>query len=283
MSITTITSRPPFEESSPAAPEYWEARARRFARDGAGLRAVCSYGMPGFYNGYINLLQHRAIAPWVKRASGKRVLDVGCGVGRWSRLLSHAGATVTGVDLSETMIAEARRRACAEHLDDKTCRFLVADVAGLDLGEQFDFILTVTVLQHVLQPGGLHTSLRALAQHLDANGQMVLLEVAPSRPTARCDSNVFVARDESAYHHAFEQAGLRCVEMYGVDPAPFKTWVLPWYRRLPPMSAVTALAAATAASLPIDLLLARHLRKASWHKVFVVEHAVRSHSPGASC
>ena len=32
----------------PAA--YWEERARRFAGEGAGLGAVCAYGMPEFYN-----------------------------------------------------------------------------------------------------------------------------------------------------------------------------------------------------------------------------------------
>ena len=36
---------------------YWEERARRFAAEGAGLAAVCSYGMPEFYNRVIDLEQ----------------------------------------------------------------------------------------------------------------------------------------------------------------------------------------------------------------------------------
>jgi hypothetical protein len=35
---------------------YWEERARRFATDGEGLAAVCSYGVPGFCNRMIEFL-----------------------------------------------------------------------------------------------------------------------------------------------------------------------------------------------------------------------------------
>ena len=84
---------------------YWEDRARRFASQGAGLAAVCAYGMPEFYNKMIHCCQHLALAPWLNIAPGTRVLDVGCGVGRWSSLLAARGAIVTGMDLSPTMIA----------------------------------------------------------------------------------------------------------------------------------------------------------------------------------
>ena len=93
--------------------DYWEDRARRFAREGAGLAAVCSYGMPELYNRMIDHCQRLALRPWLEVAPGMRVLDVGCGVGRWSTMLAERGAAVTGMDLSPTMIAEAKRRAAA--------------------------------------------------------------------------------------------------------------------------------------------------------------------------
>ena len=90
---------------------YWEDRARRFAAQGAGLAAVCSYGMPEFYNRFIHLEQRLALAPWLRMPRGATVLDVGCGVGRWSLQLAARGAHVTGIDLSPTMVAQASQRA----------------------------------------------------------------------------------------------------------------------------------------------------------------------------
>ena len=40
--------------------------------------------------------------------SGKTVIDIGCGEGRFCRLLSELGAAVTGVDLTEALIEQAR-------------------------------------------------------------------------------------------------------------------------------------------------------------------------------
>jgi 2-polyprenyl-3-methyl-5-hydroxy-6-metoxy-1,4-benzoquinol methylase len=248
---------------------YWEARACQFATQGEGLAAVCSYGMPAFYNLYIDFLQSRALHDWLCVDAGTRVLDVGCGVGRWSRRIAHAGAIVTGVDLSPTMIAEARRRSTAEGLS-RRCQFLVSDIASLALNCRFDLILGVTVLQHILDDGRVGLALRGLASHLAPHSRMVLIEAAPSRRTNRCDSRVFVARDESAYQQLFRAAGLRCIERRGIDPAPFKTWLLPWYRELPGGIRQAALAAATVGAFPIDAVTARWSANASWHKLFVL-------------
>src|SRR5262249_18008949 len=98
------------------ARHYWEERARRFARVEDGLPAVCSYGMPRFYNAYIQATQRRALAPFVRVGPGDQVLDVGCGVGRWSLAMAARGADVTGIDLSRSMVAEAARRAAERGL-----------------------------------------------------------------------------------------------------------------------------------------------------------------------
>ncbi|PQJ33708.1 SAM-dependent methyltransferase [Salinibacter sp. 10B] len=60
----------------------------------------------------IDLIE-RDIAP----APAAHILDVGCGRGRHSRILARRGYTVTGIDLSEEAITEARARAQAENLD----------------------------------------------------------------------------------------------------------------------------------------------------------------------
>lgn len=258
-----------------ASADYWEQRARRFASSGEGLAAVCSYGMPELYNRAIQCSQRLALAPYLKVAAGTRVLDVGCGVGRWSRRLAARGAQVCGVDLSPTMIGIARERAAAQGLGGR-CRFLVQDLCQLDSGERHELILGVTVLQHILDPERLRRALERLAAHLEPSGRMVLLEASPVRATQRCDSPIFTARTRSAYLELFSECGLRLCGLRGVDPSPFRPWLLPRLAQLPRALRTASAVAASALSVPIDALFGRRAVQRSWHAVFVLAHAHRS-------
>ena len=249
---------------------YWEDRAQRFAAQGSGLAAVCSYGMPEFYNRMIHWSQHLALRPWLNIAPGTRVLDVGCGVGRWSTMLAGRGGIVTGMDLSPTMIAEAKRRANEKGVASR-CRFLVQDLARLDAGEKFDLIIGVTVLQHILDPEALRSAVQRMADHLAPGGRMVLLEAAPASIAQRCDTTVFRARQRHVYLDLFSQVGFELRAISGVDPAPFKTWLLPHLRRLPRPLAISAVAAVTLLSTPIDVTFGRLAVQRSWHAVFVLQ------------
>jgi SAM-dependent methyltransferase len=251
---------------------YWEDRARQFAAEGEGLAAVCSYGMPEFYNRVIDFCQWRALRPWLNAGPGTRVLDVGCGVGRWSRRLARRGADVMGIDLSPTMIAEARARAEKEGVVDR-CWFETQDLSQLDAGAQFDLVLGVTVLQHILDPVKLEAAIRRMAEHLAESGRMVLLEAAPARAAGHCDTSIFRARHRSEYLKLFAACGLRVHAITGVDPAPFKYTLLPHLKRLPRRLAIAATTLASALSLPIDALFGRHAVDRSWHAVFVLERA----------
>ena len=250
---------------------YWEDRARRYAAQGSGLAAICSYGMPEFYNRAIDLTQRLALQPWLNDVAGKPVLDVGCGVGRWSRWMAAGGAQVTAVDLSHTMTMEAKRRAEEEGLSAR-CRFLTQDLAELDTGEEYELILGVTVLQHVLDENRLECAVGRLRHHLSPTGRLVLLEAAPSLPNSSCDTAVFQARNLDFYLTLFARLGLRMETITGVDPMPLKTRFLPHYRNLPRALAVTGLFAATAVSLPVDAVWGRRCVNQSWHKVIVLRH-----------
>jgi SAM-dependent methyltransferase len=261
-----------------ATQPYWEERARRFAGNGGGLAAVCSFGMPLFYNRAIDLSQRLALRRWLRVVPGTRVLDAGCGVGRWSLRLAARGAVVTGIDHSATMIAEARRRAHSARLAG-SCRFLVQDLGALATGDRYDLVLSVTVLQHILETAALRAALQRLAAHLSLEGRLVLLEAAPLCAAGRCDSAIFRARARASYLELFAQCGLELRALRGVDPAPFRTWLLPHLPHLPRALRLAALAAVTAASLPIDVPLGRRLVGRSWHALFVLGHAGGTHAP----
>ena len=250
---------------------YWEDRARRYAGVGEGLAAVCSYGMPEFYNRAIDLTQRLALRPWLRNLNGKRVMDVGCGIGRWTRWMALQGAQVTGVDLSFTMTLEARRRTALAGLAEG-CRFLTQDLSELDTGSQYELILGVTVLQHILDPLRLRTAVSRLRDHLLREGRIVLIEAAPTRSNSRCDSAVFQARDLTFYQDLFSSSGLEVAALTGVDPVSLKTRYLPYYGMLPKPLAVAGLGVVTGLSFPVDALLGRRCVDRSWHKVFVLRH-----------
>ncbi len=254
---------------------YWEERARRFAGEGQGLAAVCSYGMPELYNRVIDWCQWLALRPWLQVSTGCTVLDVGCGVGRWSRRLAARGARVTGVDISPTMIAEARQRAGGDGLAH-LCRFEAQDLSQLEAGATFDLVLGVTVLQHILDSGSLRAAVIRMTRHLAPGGRMVLLEAAPTRHASHCDSSIFRARRRSEYVDLFQDCGLQVHAVSGVDPAPFKHLLLPHLKRLPRALAVATTTVASLASLPIDALMGRYAVERSWHAVFVLGHDLHS-------
>ncbi len=85
----------------------------------------------------------REIPFMIESAGGidkNRVLDLACGTGRHAIALSKRGASVLGIDSSETMIARARELAAEEHAD---VEFLVADMTELHalLQEKFDLVI----------------------------------------------------------------------------------------------------------------------------------------------
>ena len=246
---------------------FWEARAQRFAGSGAGLKAICSYAMPGFYNRAIDVTQRAAMRPLIRSIRpGQQVLDYGCGVGRWTREIARRGAHVTAVDFSATMLEEARVRTVRAGLAHR-CRFIESDVTALELTQRFDVVMGVTVLQHVLDEERLAQTIARLARHLKPGGRLILVEAAPSREHQRCDTATFRARPLSSYLRKIEAAGLEVTCVRGVDPSPLKLWVVPRFKLWPRAAATGILALATVISLPVDMLLARALTRHSWHKI----------------
>src|SRR5271166_6947182 len=84
------------------------------------------------------------------RWRGKRVLEIGCGIGTDTINFARAGAQVTAVDLSETSIEVARQRAEVFGLEDFVT-FVNANAETLDgvpLEPGYDLIYSFGVIHH---------------------------------------------------------------------------------------------------------------------------------------
>jgi SAM-dependent methyltransferase len=75
------------------------------------------------------------VASLIALRAGDRVLDLACGEGRYARALAAAGMRVTGVDLSEDLLAVARR--ASPSLPGAPC-YLRCDMRRLPFEQQFE-------------------------------------------------------------------------------------------------------------------------------------------------
>ena len=75
----------------------------------------------------------------------KKVLDVACGEGHYTRLLRRAGAEVVGIDISERMVALAREQEAREPLG---ITYLVEDARTIVSQQDFDVVVAAYLLVH---------------------------------------------------------------------------------------------------------------------------------------
>jgi len=88
-----------------------------------------------------------------ERWKGKRVLEIGCGIGTDTINFARAGALVTAVDVSEKSLSIARKRARVYGFDQ--IRFYFADaekLAEFVTAEPYDLIYSFGVIHHTPHP-----------------------------------------------------------------------------------------------------------------------------------
>lgn len=116
------------------------------------------------------------IRKWCHVANGTRILDVGCGTGYFTRLLTEGDEQVTavGLDIEEPFIDYAREMASEQGLP---IEFLTGDALALPFeDESFDLVVSHTFftsipdpvkamseMKRVLRPGGIIASVTAMS------------------------------------------------------------------------------------------------------------------------
>jgi len=84
--------------------------------------------------------------------SGKTVLDVGCGPGKYCVALAKKGALcVTGLDFSENMIKLSQDLARSRAVAD-VCKFIGQDFEKFECKEKFDLVIAMGIFDYVASP-----------------------------------------------------------------------------------------------------------------------------------
>ena len=98
---------------------------------------------------------------------GKKVLEAGCGAGRFSEVILESGADLYAVDLSEAV--EANYENCKQYPKYHVCQ---ADILNLPFPPgQFDIVICIGVVQHTPDP---EKTMSSLCSQVLPGGMLVL-------------------------------------------------------------------------------------------------------------
>lgn len=154
--------------------EYWAEVAEKFrSADASGFALVLHHGAPEWFNRTIDSLQFPAVRRALLTADarpGAKILDIGCGSGRWVRRYQELGYCATGLDATAAMLEVARaQKTSAPLICGEAHRLPFAD-------SSFDCVSDITVVQHIplsTQPAALTEMIRVLRP----GGALILMEL----------------------------------------------------------------------------------------------------------
>ena len=145
-----------------------------------------------------------------ENCAGKRILEYGCGLGGQAFALAERGASVTGIDISDVAVAQAKRRAAS--YPQQQLRFVKADAEALEFAEaSFDLVCGSGILHHL----DLEKSLREVRRVLAPGGRGVFYEPVGHNPLL----NLY--RVLTPGSHTPDEHPLVMAEIRGFDRAEF--------------------------------------------------------------
>ncbi len=140
--------------------------------------------------------------------AGQHILDVACGTGEWLLTVVEMGAIPAGIDISKRAVEVCR--ANIPHGE-----FHVSTAESLPFADnQFDFVSCLGSLEHFLDPEAALCEMRRVAKSsamillLVPNADFLTYRLGLFRGTNQADVHEEV-RNLEAWHHLFEQVGLK--------------------------------------------------------------------------
>lgn len=124
---------------------------------------------PHFFSDDIpaDYFQLTAVVDYFGDVRGKRILDLGCGKGRFTKRFTQLGAKMTGLDISERLIAGARKNV-------PKATFVQGTGTQLPFKDgTFDAVFSIETLEHIPDH---EATVREIARVLKPGGKVAIID-----------------------------------------------------------------------------------------------------------
>ena len=179
---------------------FWIERVKQFGHTGWSDRLTYMYDQK------IRLKIVETIIEKYFNNKIDKVLDFGCGSGDFSLLLSEYSKEVISVDIAKEIIDIAKSKQNRPNI-----HFSILDEAKLE-EETFELILSITVLQHIIDDKAFENTLNLFNNLLSKNGILVLIESLSNKE----DSNYLKFRSYKTFKDSLENNNFEILEMYNL-------------------------------------------------------------------
>jgi SAM-dependent methyltransferase len=179
------------------------------------LRAVISKN--DLNNYYVDKTQKRLFNEVIKIKKDFEVLDVGCGVGRWSLWFAPQVEKVVGVDLSPKMIEIAKKRAISCNI--KNIEFFGIENSLIRFKDnEFDLVVGVWILKYIMNGDKLKQMIEEMCRVIKAGGYVAIIEQVdyngPILLGKEDLSGQSLLRPPDYYISLFEGCGMKLIKHY---------------------------------------------------------------------
>lgn len=111
---------------------------------------------------------------------GQPVLELACGTGNYLVTFSEKNVDVAGLDISESMLGAAERRAREKRTESN---LINADMRDFDLGQNFRLIFIAgNSLQHLETTADVESAFASVRRHLEKDSKFIVEVFNPSLP-----------------------------------------------------------------------------------------------------